>query len=58
MILNKDEKLVEELKNKIQAIEFEIDIRVESLITEIHNERDDLRDALKLFKQNYEKLVF
>jgi hypothetical protein len=42
---------------KIENIEFEIDIRVESLIEEVHSYRDIFMLQLKKHKQDFEKYV-
>ncbi len=40
---------------KIENIENEMDIRVESMISEIHNYRDEYRLQLDKYKKEFEK---
>ena len=47
-MFKKEEALVDELNSKLQEIENEMDIRVESLVLAIHNYRDNCK--LKLDK--------
>ena len=44
-----------ELENKIEIIENEIDLQVESLIAEIHKCSDELRSKLRNQKEELEK---
>ena len=43
------------MQSKIEKIENEMDIRVESLISEIHQYRDDYREKLNKFKEDFKK---
>jgi hypothetical protein len=43
---------------KIESIEFEMDIRVESLIEDIHSYRDIFMLQLKKYKQDFEKYIY
>ena len=45
------ESLVGELNSKVENIENEMDIRVESLIASIHKYRDECKNKLDLFKE-------
>ena len=45
------------MKLKIENIEFEMDIRTESLIIEIQNYRDDYRLQLDKYKKDFEKYI-
>jgi hypothetical protein len=47
--------LVTELNSKIQSIENEMDIRVESLISSIHDYRDECKQKLDNLKDDFEK---
>ena len=52
-----EESLNDEINNKFNLIENEIDIRIESIITDLHKYRDELRYELngiktKLIKSN------
>ena len=42
---------------KIESLEDQMDLRVESLITEIHKYRDEYMEKLKTYKINLQKLV-
>ena len=54
----KDDEPIRELLNKrIENIEFEIDLRVESLVAEIHKHGDEFRNELKRLKFDLEKLI-
>jgi hypothetical protein len=43
------------MQTKIYNIENEMDIRVESLISEINQYRDDYREKLKKYKEDFKK---
>jgi hypothetical protein len=43
------------MQSKIENIENEMDIRVESLIGEIHTLRDDFMFQLEKYKQDFEE---
>jgi hypothetical protein len=45
------------MKLKIENIKFEMDIRVESLIEEIHSYRDNIMAQLNKYEQDFEKHV-
>jgi hypothetical protein len=47
--------LIEELSYKISCLENEMDIRVESLIQQIHNHSNEFRHQLKKLKEDFEK---
>jgi hypothetical protein len=49
--------LVDDLKLKIENIEYEMDIRTESLIIEIQNYRDEYRLQLDKYKKDFEKYI-
>jgi pyrimidine operon attenuation protein/uracil phosphoribosyltransferase len=49
--------LIDDLKLKIENIENEMDIRVESMIIEIQNYRDDYRLQLDKYKKDFEKYI-
>ena len=44
-----------EFNKKVEELEIEMDIRVESLIMEIHKLRDDCRLKLENSKQEFQK---
>jgi hypothetical protein len=44
--------LVSELSSKIEILEIEMDIRVESLISSIHDYRDECKKKLDLIKDH------
>jgi len=44
--------LIDELTLKIQNVELEMDIRVESLISSIHDYRDECKKKLDRFKDS------
>jgi hypothetical protein len=46
------------MQQKIQHIENEMDLRVESLVKEIHKYRLDFRLKLKEYKQDFEELHY
>ena len=50
-----DENLNDEINNKFNLIENEIDIRIESIITDLHKYRDELRDELNGIKSDFIK---
>ncbi len=45
------------MKLKIENIEYELDIRTESLIIEIQNYRDEYRLQLDKYKKDFEKYL-
>jgi hypothetical protein len=47
--------LVDELSSKIEIIESEIDTRVESLVSSIHDYRDELKKKLDLIKDDFNR---
>jgi hypothetical protein len=47
--------LAGELSSKIEIIENEMDIRVESLISSIHNYRDECKKKLDLIKDDFKR---
>jgi hypothetical protein len=47
--------LVGELSSKIENIEIEMDIRVESLISSIHDYRDECKKKLDLIRDDFKK---
>jgi hypothetical protein len=46
---------MDELNQKIENIEFEMDIRVESLIADIHKYRDKYKHKLDIYKEKFKK---
>ena len=50
-----EEGLNDEINNKFNLIENEIDIRIESIITDLHKYRDELRDELSGIKTKFIK---
>ncbi len=50
-----EENLNDEINNKFYLIENEIDIRIESIVTDLHKYRDELRDELNLIKTKFIK---
>jgi hypothetical protein len=49
--------LVGELSSKIEIIENEMDTRVESLISSIHDHRDECKKKLDLIKDDFKKYL-
>jgi hypothetical protein len=47
--------LTHELNIKIETIEYEMDIRVESLVASIHDYRDECKKKLDLIKEDFQK---
>jgi hypothetical protein len=47
--------LVDELNSKIEAIENEMDIRVESLVSSIHDNREKYKKKLDTLKDDFKK---
>ena len=47
--------MVGELSSKIEIEEIEMDIRVESLISSIHNYRDECKKKLDLIKDDFKR---
>jgi hypothetical protein len=47
--------MVSELNSKLERIENEMDIRVESLVATIHDYRDECKNKLDLIKNNFKK---
>jgi hypothetical protein len=47
--------LVGELSSKIEIIENEMDIRVESLISSIHDYRDECKNILDLIRDHFKR---
>jgi hypothetical protein len=47
--------MVSELNSKLERIETEMDIRVESLVATIHDYRDECKKKLDLIKNNFKK---
>jgi hypothetical protein len=47
--------LVSELSSKIEIIENEMDIRVESLILSIHDYRDECKNKLDLIRDDFKR---
>jgi len=50
-----EDALVGELSSKIEIVENEMDIRVESLISSIHNYRDECKKKLDLIKDDFKR---
>jgi hypothetical protein len=50
-----EENIMNEFNKKVETLENEMDIRVESLIAEIHNYRDDYRLRLNNSKTEFQK---
>jgi hypothetical protein len=46
---------MDELNHKIECIEFEMDIRIESLIDNLHKYRDDYKNKLFMYKEKFKK---
>jgi hypothetical protein len=53
--MKKEDSLNEELNLKIESIENEMDIRVESLVASIHDYRDECKKNLDLIRDNLKK---
>ena len=49
--------LIEELNAKIESIENEMDLRVESLISSIHDYREECKKKLDTIKEDFKKLI-
>jgi hypothetical protein len=49
--------LVSELSSKKEIIEIEMDIRVESLISSIHDYRDECKKKLDLIKDHFKNYL-
>jgi hypothetical protein len=47
--------LVSELSSKIEIIENEMDMRVESLVLSIHDYRDECKKKLNLIRDDFKK---
>ena len=47
--------MIGELNSKIENIEIEMDIRVESLVSSIHDYRDECKKKLDLVKDDFKK---
>jgi hypothetical protein len=54
----KEESLIDKIQLKLENIENEIDLRVESLVAEIHNYGEKLRLQLNNNKMDFQKYVF
>jgi hypothetical protein len=52
-----EDALVGELKSKLEIIESEMDMRVESLISSIHDYRDECKKKLDLIKDDFKKYL-
>ena len=50
-----EDSIMDELNHKIESIEFEMDIRVESLIEDIHKYRDEYKNKLVIYKEKFIK---
>ena len=50
-----EDALVGELKSKLEIIESEMDMRVESLISSIHDYCDECKKKLDLIKDDFKK---
>ena len=50
-----EDKLVSELSSKIENIEIEMDMRVESLVSSIHDYRDECKKKLDLIRNHFKK---
>jgi predicted metallo-beta-lactamase superfamily hydrolase len=51
------ESLVGELNSKVENIENEMDIRLESLIIQVHDVRDEYRSKLDKMKEEFKEFV-
>ena len=47
--------MIGELSSKIENIEIEMDIRVESLVSSIHDYRDESKKKLDLIRDDFKK---
>jgi hypothetical protein len=47
--------LIGELSSKIEIVEIEMDIRVESLISSIHDYRDECKKKLDLIRDDFKR---
>ena len=47
--------MVSELSSKIENIENEMDMRVESLVSSIHDYRDECKNRLDLIRDHFKK---
>jgi hypothetical protein len=47
--------LIGELSSKIEMIEIEMDMRVESLVSSIHDYRDECKKKLDLIRDDFKK---
>jgi hypothetical protein len=47
--------LIGELSSKIEMIEIEMDMRVESLVSSIHDYRDECKRKLDLIRDEFER---
>jgi hypothetical protein len=52
-----EDALVGELKSKLEIIESEMDMRVESLISSIHDYRDECKKKLDSIKDDFKKYL-
>ena len=50
--------MIDELNAKIESIENEMDIRVESLVSSIHDYREECKKKLDTIRDHFEKLIF
>ena len=55
LIIIQEESLVDDLNLKLEEVENEMDIRVESLITSIHNYREECKIKLGTVKEEFQK---
>jgi hypothetical protein len=46
---------MDELNHKLESIEFEMDIRIESLIEDILKYRDEYKNKLFMYKEKFKK---
>ena len=54
-MIYKEESLINELNSKIEGIENEMDVRVESLVNMIHDYRDECKHKLNKAKEEFQK---
>ena len=47
--------MTDEFNSKIETIENEMDVRVESLVSSIHDHRDECKKELDLIKEDFKK---
>jgi hypothetical protein len=47
---------MDELNHKIESIQFEMDIRVESLIIDIHKYLDEYKNRLDIYKEKFKSI--